>query len=188
MIQGAAETVDSFWLPYVKTELEKKGFNVWLPQLPENDHDDNEKNSPADVVIPFLLKNGTFDEETVIIAHSAGGPITMGLLEELSTPISKAILVAGFYQKIPSPGANLALKDSLNWDKIRTKTREFIFIHSDNDPWGCGDDQGRFAQSKVDGTLIIKHGEGHMGSESFKQPYREFPLLIKLAEGENWGN
>jgi hypothetical protein len=26
------------------------------------------------------------------------------------------------------------------------------------------------------GTQIIKHGEGHMGSDTFKQPYKEFPL------------
>jgi hypothetical protein len=30
------------------------------------------------------------------------------------------------------------------------------------------------------GTLIVRHGEGHMGSDSFNQPYKEFPLLEKL--------
>jgi len=32
------------------------------------------------------------------------------------------------------------------------------------------------------GTLIIRHGEGHMGSDKFNQPYREFPLLEKILE------
>lgn len=32
------------------------------------------------------------------------------------------------------------------------------------------------------GMQIIKHGEGHMGSDKFKQPYKEFPLLIKLIQ------
>ncbi|MEK7577324.1 MAG: hypothetical protein AAB492_01730 [Patescibacteria group bacterium] len=30
--------------------------------------------------------------------------------------------------------------------------------------------------------MIIRHGEGHMGSDSFKQPYKEFPFLVKLIE------
>ena len=32
------------------------------------------------------------------------------------------------------------------------------------------------------GTLIIRHGEGHMGSNAMNQPYKEFPLLLKLIE------
>ncbi len=32
------------------------------------------------------------------------------------------------------------------------------------------------------GTQIIKHGEGHMGSDTFTQPYREFPLLVQLID------
>ena len=32
------------------------------------------------------------------------------------------------------------------------------------------------------GTLIIRHGEGHMGSSKFNQPYKEFPLLTKLID------
>lgn len=31
------------------------------------------------------------------------------------------------------------------------------------------------------GDLIIRHGEGHMGSEKFNQPYKEFPLLVNLV-------
>lgn len=58
---------------------------------------------------------------------------------------------------------------------------EIIFINSDNDPWGCDDKQGRKMFDKLGGTLIIRH-DGHMGSEKFNQPYREFPLVVKLVE------
>jgi hypothetical protein len=37
---------------------------------------------------------------------------------------------------------------------------------------------------KLGGTLIIRHGEGHMGSTLFNQPYRKFPLLEKLLSLE----
>ena len=35
---------------------------------------------------------------------------------------------------------------------------------------------------KTGGTLIIREGEGHMGSDSFHQPYTKFLLLEKLLE------
>ena len=57
-----------------------------------------------------------------------------------------------------------------------------ILINSDNDPWGCDDKAGKFIFDNLGGTLIIRHGEGHMGSNTFNQPYREFPLLLELIE------
>ncbi|AAO90745.1 hypothetical protein [Coxiella burnetii] len=30
--------------------------------------------------------------------------------------------------------------------------------------------------------MIIRHGEGHMGSNVYKQPYEEFPFLLKIIE------
>lgn len=32
------------------------------------------------------------------------------------------------------------------------------------------------------GGMLIINNEGHMGSDTFKQPYKEFPLLLKLIE------
>ncbi len=61
-----------------------------------------------------------------------------------------------------------------------------MFIHSDNDPWGCSEKQGKEMFDKLGGTLIIKHGEGHMGSDSFNQPYKKFPLLVKLITEQLW--
>ena len=63
ILQGAGETQESFWLPYVKDNLEKLGYDVWLPQLPDNDNPNINK------TLPFVLKNGKFTEDTVIIAH-----------------------------------------------------------------------------------------------------------------------
>jgi hypothetical protein len=30
------------------------------------------------------------------------------------------------------------------------------------------------------GKLIVMKGEGHMGSEKFKQPYKEFQFLLRM--------
>ncbi len=182
ILMGAGETPQSFWLPYVKTELEKRGYSVSIPLLPHN-----ELPSIAQT-LPFVLKNSKFDKETIIITHSAGCPLALAVLENLTVKIKKAILVAG-YSSVLSGGANgnVALKDKYNWKKIRSNVDDIIFINSDNDPWGCDDKQGLQMWKKLGGTIILRQGEGHMGSNTFNQPYKTFPLIIKLVENEMWG-
>jgi hypothetical protein len=60
--------------------------------------------------------------------------------------------------------------------------KDIIFINSDNDPWECTDIQGRIMFDHLGGTQIVLHGEGHMGSGTFKQPYKDFPLVAKLID------
>jgi len=72
------------------------------------------------------------------------------------------------------------LQEKYDWEKIRQNVQDIIFINSDNDPWGCDDKEGYHMFKNLGGTLIIRHGEGHMGSDKFNQPYKEFPLLERL--------
>lgn len=180
LLQGAGETQESFWLPYVKKELEKRDYKVWFPQLPGID------NPQLKEILPFVLKNGKFIKETIIIAHSAGCPLTLSVLENIKVKIKQAILVAGYSDPLPE-GANDILQEKYDWEKIKRHVEDIVFIHSDNDPWGCDDKQGKVMFEKLGGTLIIRHGEGHMGSDSFNQPYKEFPLIITLVEDKLWG-
>ncbi len=72
------------------------------------------------------------------------------------------------------------LQKKYDWNKIRENVKDIIFINSDNDPWGCDDKEGYYMFKNIGGTLVIRHGEGHMGSDKFNQPYKEFPLLESL--------
>lgn len=182
IIQGAGETQKSFWLPYVKKELEKRGFSVRLPQLPGNENPNIEK------TLPFILKNGTFTKETIIIAHSAGCPLALAVIQNLKIKIKQAILVAGYWRELPPPGANNALPQRYDFSKIRKNVEDIVSINSDNDPWGCDDKQGKEMFDRLGGTLILKHEEGHMGSEKFHQPYITFPLLLTLVDNKLWGS
>lgn len=130
--------------------------------------------------MPFVLKNGKFVSETILIGHSAGTPLILSILENINVKINKAILVAGYARSNPKNEPQPILQEKYNWNKIKNNVRDIIFINSDNDPWGCDDKQGRYMFDNLGGTLIIRHGEGHMGSDYFNQPYKEFPLLEKL--------
>ena len=176
ILHGTGCNPSSFWQPSIKRFLEKKGYNVWVPVLPAADKPDLKK------WLPFVLRGGKFNKDTILIGHSAGSPLVLSILEKISVTIYKAILVAG-YTKIKSKDDNpLILQKQYDWKKIKKNVKDIIFINSSNDPWGCDDKEGLFLFKHLGGTLIIREGEGHMGSDTFKQPYRIFPLLEKLLE------
>lgn len=186
ILQGAGETQKSFWLPYVKKELTKRGYQVWLPQLP------GINNPKLNEILPFILKNGEFNQETVMIGHSAGVPLILSALEKIKVKIKQAIMIAGLIEPTTKNQTITKwqkdfLKDNYDWKKIKARCDNFVFINSDNDPWGCNDKQGKKMFKNLGGVLIVKHGEGHMGSDSFHQPYKKFPLLIALVENKLWG-
>lgn len=174
LLHGSSSTPNSVWLPSIKKFLEEKGYSVWAPQLHHSDNPDLKE------VLPLVLEKGDFNSETIIIGHSSGASLVLAILENIPTKIKKAVLVAGFARHLPNMAPRLILQNEYDWEKIKNSAENLIFINSDNDPYGCtAQAEGKYMQEHLGGELIITH-DGHMGSEKFNQPYREFPLLEKL--------
>src|SRR6185437_13545519 len=76
ILHGTSETKDSFWFPWLNTELEKRGYTISLPQLPDADTPDLGK------WLPVALKE-PYNSETILIGHSAGGPLQLSVLENI---------------------------------------------------------------------------------------------------------
>lgn len=165
---------DDFWYKWLGDNLEKRGFSVEIPSYPEINH------TPINEFLLKIMDNHSFDSETIIIGHSAGGPLILSILEKIDAVLPQAILVAGYSYRLPDEQKDPVLQDSYNWEKIRKHVNDIVFINSVNDPWGCNDEQGRFMFNKLGGTQIVRN-EGHFGSTSFNQPYKEFPLIAKLV-------
>lgn len=177
IFHGTSCNPNSYWIPSIKAFLENMGYEVWVPALPVTDTPDLSK------WLPEALK-GTYSKDTIIIGHSAGGPLVLSVLENIDVTIHKAILVAGYSQMKGDDDNPLILQKEYNWEKIKNNAKDIVFINSSNDPWGCNDKEGLRLFEKLGGTLIIREGEGHMGSDSFHQPYTSFPLLEKILEVE----
>jgi uncharacterized protein len=173
ILHGTGATPDSFWYPSIRSALENQGYDVWVPKLPGAD-------SPElTVQLPFIMENGTFTEQTVLIGHSSGCALILSALEKIKVKLTKVILVAGFARPLKKVALDIFPK-RYDWKRIRNNANEFIIINSDDDPWGCDDREGRFLFNKLCGTFIVVHGQGHMGSDKYQQPFREFPLLNRL--------
>lgn len=176
IFHGTGCTPDSFWHPYLKRELEQRGYEVWVPALPDTDTPELAKWLP-------VAQQGTYSKDTVVVAHSAGCPLALAVVEKLEHPIRLVLLVAGFARlRKEWHRKEGTLQSSYDWEKIKKNAGRFVFINSDNDPWGITDVEGRYMFDHLGGMQIILHGAGHMGSDAFKQPYKEFPLLVKLIE------
>lgn len=175
ILHGTGDSPDLYWFPYIASGLKEKGFDIWLPQLP------NSQKPNLQDWLNFVLENGKITNETVIIGHSAGAQLILSLLENTNGKIRQAILVSGYAKPLPKTENDPKNENEFNWEKIKGKAEEFIFINSDNDPWECTDVQGKMMQEHLGGKLIVRH-DGHMGSQTFSQPYKEFPLILELVK------
>src|SRR5690606_24894935 len=88
---------DYAWYPYAKTELEKLGYKVLVPDMPDPD-------PPKQATwLPHLHKIiDEPDDELLLIGHSIGTVTIMRYLESLpeGTQVGKVVLVAGFTDQL----------------------------------------------------------------------------------------
>jgi len=176
ILHAMEDSPNDHWYPWLKSQLEQKGYQVWCPQLPDTN------NPKLTNWVPFIMSNGEFTSETVIIGHSAGASVILAILEELKIKINQTILVAGFSFY---PGGDGILKPSYDWEKIKSNVEEMIIINSDNDPYGHDDVKGRIMLEmlNMDGSIqIIMKGQKHMCVDETDQKYKEFPLLLRLIK------
>lgn len=180
ILHGAANNSSGNWFPWLKKELEERGYTVWCPDLP---HADEPKLLKWKA---FILENSQFifDKETLIIGHSSGATFILGLLEALPkcTCVGKAILVAPFIElgeRTDIHQYKKGLLKNFDWKKIQKKCKRFYFIASDNDPYLCGIDQSQILQGQVGGEVKLVSGQGHFNLEQSEE-YKQFPLLLSF--------
>ncbi|HSW99622.1 MAG TPA: alpha/beta hydrolase [Patescibacteria group bacterium] len=175
IFHGTDETPDTYWYKWLAGKLEERGYTTEIPAYPEINHED------ISTFLPKVLKNHVFSEDTVLVGHSAGGPLLLSILEHIDAVIPQAILVAGYAREKPGRGKGPIIQESYDWKRIKNHVKDIYFVNSINDPWGCDDKQGRIMFEHLGGTQIIRD-EGHFGSGTFGQPYPTFELLNKLID------
>lgn len=184
ILHGAGNNSQGNWFPWLKTGLEKSGYKVWTPDLPNSEI----PNLKAWSKVIFENKGWRFDSESIIIGHSAGATFILRILEKLppGTKIQKAVLVSGPVQLGTKseyfPYKRDLVKDPFNWGKIKSSCGKFYLFYSDDDPYQCGIDQGKIIHEYLGGNLYLKQGQGHFNLEQGPQ-YKQFPeLLEKILE------
>lgn len=161
------------WYPKTKKELEKEGFKVEVPSMPET-------NLPKlSLWLPKLKKiilNP--DKNLYLIGHSAGVITILRFLEQLEKDkkIGGVVMVAGFTDNLGYDELRSFFETPIDYEKIKDKAKYFVAINSDNDPY-VPLKHGDVFKEKLGAKLIIKHEMGH-----FSGPIDDTKSITSLPE------
>ncbi|MDD3862077.1 MAG: alpha/beta hydrolase [Candidatus Gracilibacteria bacterium] len=176
IIHGVGGTPQENWFPWLKSQLEQLGYQVFIPQFttPEGQNLEN-------WLATFKDYEKNINEESIIIGHSLGVPFAINLIEKHK--FKSAFLVAGFVGStgnIFEEGMKTFTHRDFDWEKINENCQKFYIFNSDNDPY-VQPEKGQELKSKLKNSeLITVKGAGHLNQSA---GYTKFPLLLtKIKE------
>lgn len=177
ILHGTDGSPNINWIPWAKDLLESKGYEVWVPQLPEC-------HTPSALLYNDFLSSADWDfSNNLIIGHSSGATTILNLLSSDWFPvIDKAVLVGAFLNEDKLHLTNPDWYDEGQFDHlfpnefdpsvIKRKSRAFVFIHSVDDPY-CSYDDAQVLCRQLGGSLHSVNGGAHLSSNR-----KELPELL----------
>jgi uncharacterized protein len=183
IIHGWGGLPEEAWFPWLKDELEKRGYEVSVPAMPDPDE------PKIETWIPFLAKLvGAVDLNTFFVGHSIGCQTIIRYLETLpeGAKIGGAVFVGGWYnlrnleteeeKRIAGPWVNTPRND----EKIREIVNRAVAIFSDNDPFVLPENQESWRE-KVGAKIIVEHDKGHFGgNDGIKELPSALEAVLKM--------
>lgn len=146
------------WYPWLKAELEKRDYLVWVPELPTM----GTKNPQMEEMLKLIIDNGFVDEETIVIGHSLGAVLAMRLAERLS--YAKGILLAAWDYNDLTPEHQSFWQTMIDHNKAKKNVCDWVFLISENDPYVtkaiAHEMAGRFG-----GVAVDVGARGHFGKK-----------------------
>lgn len=166
------------WLPWVKAELEKKSFEVIVPEMP------NSQEPKIEEWVPFVTELvGEVDENTFFIGHSVGCQTIMRYLETVyPKKIGGIIFVAPWFNltnledEESKAIAQHWIETPIDLEKVKNATNNITVFMSDNDPFVPLSDKEIF-QVKLGAKIIVENNKGHYTQDD---NIIEVPNLLEL--------
>lgn len=177
IIHGWTGAPDGSWFPWLKEELERKGYAVEIPTMPETDE-------PVISAWVSHLENivGDIDENIYFVGHSIGCQAILRYFEKLpqGEKAGGAIFVAGWLtltnlkndeeKSIAKPW----LENPINFERVKEKAKRFVAIFSDNDKFVPIENE-KFFREKLGAETIVFHNMGHFSEDD---GFRELPQIL----------
>lgn len=170
IIHGWEGNSQGGFLPWLKKELENKGYQVSVPDMPD-------ANTPQ--ISAWLGKMqeliGVPDENTILIGHSLGGLAILLYLQSLppQSRVGQAVLVASVIEDIKdlSPEGAVIINSwlekgkNLEADKIKEVCPQINAFFSDDDPFIPLTSE-QIAREQLGAITVIEHQKGHFNQET----------------------
>ncbi len=173
LIHGWGGSPETNWFPWLKKELEQKGFEVIAPEMPNTDEPKIEE------WVPFLIKQfPKLDENIFLVGHSMGCQAIMRGLEKIKGKAEGIVFVAPFFhlqgmeeeegsEEIAKPW----IETPINFKKIKAKIKRLITIFSNDDHSVPLSDSDIFRE-KLGAKVMIEQGKGHFVDSNY-------PVILK---------
>ena len=173
IIHGTGGHPQENWFPWLKSELEKLGCKVIIPQFPTPQ---NQNLQTWFEVFDKYKKD--FTSDTILIGHSLGGAFALRILEQSNTQIKAAFFVGtpiGVRPITNWEGDQPFIGKPFDWQKIRSNAKTFTVFHSDDDPW-VGVGNGIELSKNLGTEFVHLTNAGHFNA---KAGYTKFELLLE---------
>lgn len=153
-------TPQDCWYLGAKEEIEKRGFEVLVPEFPDTENPEQEK-----WVAKLAETVGEPHENIFLIGHSLGTIAILRYLETLKEgeKIGGAVLVAPYTNNLGFKELDSFFQTPLDFEKIKNSCLKIIGIFSDNDPY-VALEQAEILKNKLGIEAVIKHNAGHFST------------------------
>ena len=143
---------NAHWYPWLKKELEKKGYAVDVPELPTMN------TALPDLAKQFKVAEKYISNDMSVIGHSLGSVLAMRLAETYS--YKKMILLAGWDFNDLTAEHRLFWKTPMNHAEIKKHVKDIYVISSDNDPYITAITAEDMSK-RLGGKFVLVKGAGH---------------------------
>jgi uncharacterized protein len=180
IVHGWEFTPEMHWYPWLKKELERKGFEVIALAMPQTEHPDIKR------WVGHLKKQvGIVDKNTYFVGHSIGCQAIIRFLASQKNKMGGAVFVGGWfaltqkatptaeYRKIAKPW----LLNPIDFDAARRSGR-FVAILSADDPY-VPLVNGEVFEKTLNAKVIVEKGKGHYTEE---EGIVKVPRVVKELE------
>lgn len=123
------------------------------------------------------------DQTLYLVGHSVGCITILRYLEQLGKDekVGGVVLVAGFTDDLGFAELKNFFETPIDFAKIKSKSDNFVLIHSDNDPY-VPLKYGELLKEKLGAKLIVKHNMGHFsGPVDEEKNVTRLPDVIKAV-------
>jgi hypothetical protein len=156
------------WFPWLKKELEAKGFEVHVPSMPHPDTP-----TIGDWVAHLAKVVGESDERTYLVGHSIGCQTVIRYLESIDTKIGGALLVAGWLLRLTGDLSAEEIEivrpwieTPINYSKVKENCPAITCVFSDNDPFVALEKNKEAFIERLGAHVVVEHAKGHLNGEA----------------------
>lgn len=132
IFHGSLGSPNENWLPWIKTQLEGKGYKVIVPQFP------TPEGQTLENWFAVLDQQQPIEEDSILIGHSAGATFVLRALEELDHPVKLACVVGTILGPMNNEFDAMVqsfIEKSFDWERIKSNAQKMIVFHSEDDPY-----------------------------------------------------